>query len=501
MNLDLQSILNSVWSIGIVVLFFGGSIFVHELGHFLAAKWRGLHIDRFSIGFGPKICSWRRGGVEYRLSWLPLGGYVSLPQLADMRGIEGSTSVDQASLPPISFSSKVIVAVAGAVFNVIFAFILASVLYFTGRPTNESRTSTEIGHLSQTLTTNKGEEVPAPAVTAGIKVGDIIRKIDGRPTDNWDDVQTGIALSSGVSSNGDREILFTVERNGELLDFKVRPIISEDYKIRQVGMLSGYTVIAAGISEKSPADLAGLEPGDVILSVDGIPIRNENTLIAYVQGKAGQELDVRVRRGETEHSLKITPVEKVVFTDGTKRALIGIAGFTTVTGIIHQTPIEQVKEVASTTLRNLESLINRNSDIGIGHMSGPAGIIRVIYVSSQVSILHTIWIVVFINISLAFFNLMPIPVLDGGHIVFATIQKLRNRPLNPNFIASVQGSFMLLLFSMIIYVSFFDVKRWIVDTSESNQAQRRAVPIVYGEESAEPASSDSPSATSSEGNQ
>src|SRR5690606_24424927 len=109
------------------------------------------------------------------------------------------------------------------------------------------------------------------------------------------------------------------------------------------------------------------------------------------------------------------------------------------------------------------------------------GIIRVIYNASQYDMLNTIWIVVFINVSLAFFNLLPIPVLDGGHIVFATISKLRRKPLNPNVIASVQGSFMLLLFSMIIYVSFFDISRWVSDSSEMNEYRDQAVTPVFGQ--------------------
>src|SRR3954468_24930531 len=96
----LHTLLSNVWSIFLVVIFFGGSIFVHELGHFLAARRRGLKVDRFSIGFGPKIFAWKgKDGVEYRLSWLPLGGYVSLPQLADMRAIEGTPSADVKRLP------------------------------------------------------------------------------------------------------------------------------------------------------------------------------------------------------------------------------------------------------------------------------------------------------------------------------------------------------------------------------------------------------------------
>ncbi len=167
MSTAFTQIFDSAWSILMVILFFGGSIFVHELGHFLAAKWRGLHIERFSIGFGPRLFGWRRNGVDYRVALLPLGGYVALPQLADMRGIEGESSIDAAAMKPISYSSKVIVAVAGAVFNVLFALALSCILYFTGQPTNERQSSVEIGYISETLVDEDGNTVPAPSRIAG----------------------------------------------------------------------------------------------------------------------------------------------------------------------------------------------------------------------------------------------------------------------------------------------------------------------------------------------
>ena len=119
-----KTLFSSFWSIILIILFFGGSIFVHELGHFLAARKRGLKIDRFSIGFGPKILSWKRGDVEYCISAFPLGGYVALPQLADLRGIEGESKVTKEELPSISYTDKMIVAVMGAVFNLLFALSL-----------------------------------------------------------------------------------------------------------------------------------------------------------------------------------------------------------------------------------------------------------------------------------------------------------------------------------------------------------------------------------------
>src|SRR5882672_10972273 len=113
----LPTLLSNVWAIFLVVVFFGGSIFVHELGHFLAARRRGVHVERFSIGFGPAIWSWRgKDGVEYRIAWFPLGGYVLLPQLADLGPIEGESVADVAKLPPVSYTTKMIVFVAGAAF-------------------------------------------------------------------------------------------------------------------------------------------------------------------------------------------------------------------------------------------------------------------------------------------------------------------------------------------------------------------------------------------------
>src|SRR5258708_11560396 len=146
-----QTLLSNIWAVFLVILFFGGSIFVHELGHFLAARRRGVHVDRFSIGFGPKIVSWVRNGVEYRLSWLPLGGYVALPQLADLRGIEGDATTDVEKLPPVSYTTKLIVFVAGAAFNGLFSFLLTSILGSSRTPPNEEKPSTHTAQLSSTF--------------------------------------------------------------------------------------------------------------------------------------------------------------------------------------------------------------------------------------------------------------------------------------------------------------------------------------------------------------
>ncbi|HEX2099526.1 MAG TPA: site-2 protease family protein, partial [Candidatus Synoicihabitans sp.] len=155
-----QALFSNLWAVFLIVLFFGGSIFVHELGHFLAARRRGVHVTRFSIGFGPKIFSWYgKDGVEYRLSWLPLGGYVALPQLADMRGIEGESDVPVERLAPISYSTKIIVFAAGAFFNVLFALALATILWLVGQPTTSDQATTQFGYVVPKLTLEDGAEV------------------------------------------------------------------------------------------------------------------------------------------------------------------------------------------------------------------------------------------------------------------------------------------------------------------------------------------------------
>ena len=128
-------IASNAWSILLIVLFFGGSIFVHELGHYLAARSQGVHVEVFSIGIGPPIVSWKGSdGTRYQIAWFPLGGFVLLPQIADLGPIEGESTVDVATLPPVGYASKVLVFVAGAAFNVIFAFTLACIIWKVGQP-------------------------------------------------------------------------------------------------------------------------------------------------------------------------------------------------------------------------------------------------------------------------------------------------------------------------------------------------------------------------------
>ncbi|MFZ9991625.1 MAG: RIP metalloprotease RseP, partial [Opitutales bacterium] len=287
-NLSFGDLLGSLWGLALVAVFFGGSIFVHELGHFLAARRRGLKIERFSIGFGPRLFGWTgKDGVDYRVSIIPLGGYVALPQLADMEGIEGASSEDAEQLPKISYADKMIVSVMGAVFNVIFAFVLACVLWVTGMPVPAGSTSTVIGYVPPQIVTSSdhlaelglGATIPGPAFKAGLRSGDKVLAVDDVEVGSFNQISEAVMLGNRRDSQGNPTATFKVERHGEVLEFVVQPARVEinahsGDRVRMAGIQPRTAVIVGAVTPGSPAEKAGLKAGDRILSMDGVPLNN-----------------------------------------------------------------------------------------------------------------------------------------------------------------------------------------------------------------------------------
>ncbi len=461
----ISGIFNGLWSIFMIVLFFGGSIFVHELGHFLAARRRGVKVSRFSIGFGPAIWSHTaKDGVEYRLSWIPLGGYVALPQLADMAALEGESD-DVSNLPPISYSTRIIVFAAGAFFNVLFAFALATVLWVIGQPTSEDMATTRVGYVSQTIPLEDGTAVPSPAAEAGLRVGDIIRAIDGVTVTDWPELQQTLVTSSGVTDDGRRRAVFSIERDGRPIDLPVYPRLSGEENMRRVGISAAFTPIVASVPDKSYAQTLGLQLGDRLVQIDGAPLLHLVAIAEIMQEKVPRAFTLTVLRGEMPVTLTV-PANRPKDTP----PLFG-AGYRSKFGLKYVNPFEQIWSQVTMTWRTLGSLIHPKSDIGISKLSGPIGIGKIYWDATEAGIRYVFWIAILVNVNLAIFNLLPIPVLDGGHMLFATIGKLRGRALPMNFIAATQSVFIILLFTMILYVSVFDVRRIARDVQGSAPAK------------------------------
>ncbi len=471
------SLLASLWSILLVVVFFGSSIFVHELGHFLVARWRGVKVERFSIGFGPAIVAWTgRDGVEYRLAWIPLGGYVLLPQLADLGPVEGASELDVAALPPIGYLSKVLVFVAGAAFNVLFAFGLACVVWVAGQPTIAEWNTTQIGHLAPTIRLADGTAAPNPALAAGLQPGDYVRAIDGIPVQNFEDIITNILLGHARAGDGRRESLFVVERGGRTLQLTVYPRLVGEDNVRSAGIEPAEDLSVDSVLPGSPAEAAGVRTGDHILAVDGELLFQRLALSEHLAQHAGRASEFRLRRDGQEIRLAIQPRLEIDERTGAKVARVGIR-YRDSTIIIHPSPFAQIADNVTGTFRTLGALLSPSSDIGPSKLSGPIGIARELHRQAQWDVRRLLWFTILINVNLAIFNLLPIPVLDGGQIVFATLARLRGRALPVNVIATTQGIFMVLLLSMILYVSFFDVARMRRE-NRAEAAPRAAAPAA-----------------------
>ena len=455
----MASLFSNIWLIFIIVLFFGASIFIHELGHFLAARKRGLKVLRFSIGFGPKIFGWTRDGIEYRLSLLPLGGYVALPQLVDMGRVEGSKE-NQEPLPPISLTDKVIVTIMGPIFNVLFALFLACILWFVGQKVHSYEETQIVGHVSEEIINSEGRKIIGPAQAAGIQIGDKILEVDGKPIQNWMDLRNHIILGSG--SEGDlRTTNLKVERikdnESSTLNFTLYPELITREKFRDIGIYPALTVLVGDLMEDMPGIQAGLKKGDKILLLNGNPVTSIKYFVDHLQKFDEKEIQLQVERNGSPIDIAITPVKKTL-ENGVERVLVGFQ-IDTEKITVHKNPFVQISSMIQRIVQTIGALFHHQSDIKLSHMGGFIGITHASYEIAKDDFYKLIWFMTFININLAILNLLPIPVLDGGHLMFALIEKLRGKAVSPRVLEKSLSFCAMLLITMILYVSYNDIKR------------------------------------------
>ena len=457
-----MQVLKFIFIIIEVLFLFNMLIFVHELGHFLAARWRGLKVDRFAIWFGKPIWQKEINGITYCLGSIPAGGYVALPQMAAMESIEGKNVHDSAQLPPISAMDKIIVAIAGPLFSFGLALVFAVLVWGIGRPVGETETTTIIGYVAK----------DSPAAAAGLQPGDEITKVDGQPVSRFGGIGDTVTWRI-VRSEGD-VVPITFKRGGKEMTVETRPTrekneMWERKSLRQIQIYPLQTPIVARVEPHGPAAVAGLKANDVILAANGIPLFNPATVSDEVRKKPDQAIALTVQRGKDKLELSVKPVMPEGWAENPnvpadeKFPRLGIAweqgGRMAVD---YPAPFTQVNASVTAMASTLGAVLSRKSDIGFQHLSGPVGIVRIYYrlFESEQGWRLAIWFSVVLNINLALLNMLPIPVLDGGHITLAIIEGIRRRPVNVKLIGAIQTSCAMLIIGYMLFVTFFDAQDW-----------------------------------------
>ena len=442
-----------------VVLLFNLLIGVHELGHFLAARWRGLKVERFAIWFGKPIWKKKVGDVEYALGWIPAGGYVSLPQMATMETIEGKSDTPAEPLPNVSPLDKIIVAFAGPLFSFLLAVVFAVVVWQVGKPSNEADNTTMIGWVDPT----------GPAAKAGLLPGDTILEVDGHAVKHFaptssDSVTWRIVTSAGTN------IAIKYLRDGReatayAVPFHRKTGWLERRALRQILITSAGKFFIAEVATNSPAALAGLRTGDEVVKLNGEKIYSFMAVVSAEEAMSNnvvKPVTLTLQRGTEQFDRTLLAVKPLQPKNGGPSfGIISWQGDTNTT-LLHPSPLEQIKTSAGQIFNTFGALFSKG-DIGVQQLGGAVMIVRV-YANLFQDVdgwRRVLWFSVILNVNLALLNMLPLPVLDGGHITLSLIEWIRRRPVHAKILNFIQTGFAALLITFMIYIAFFDTGDWL----------------------------------------
>jgi regulator of sigma E protease len=403
------------------------------------ARRLGMKVEAFAIGFGPKIYSWVKDGIEYSFRWIPAGGYVKLPQMITSEALEGKSN---ASIPPAKPLSKIFVAVAGPFMNVVFAFAIATFLYFVGLPVMVNPSI--IGYV----------EPNSPEADLGIRPGDRIVEVNGKAVKSWQDVQMTAALART------NVMPVVIERDGQRKTYQLTAQVNELVGLKVLNLDPRDHPEVIDVQGSSPGEQAGLKPRDVVLSFAGVPIASREQLVELIQMRPNEPTEMLVQRDAQKVTLNITPMLNPATKKGHIGVLLGNSSASTYV-IERPTPWAQVADVWDKTISTLSALFHsKQTGVGVKDLSGPPGILAMLAAQLKADYRLALSLLVLLNINLAIINLFPMPVLDGGHILMAIIERIRGRALSLRTLEYTTTAFAILLISFMLYVSFQDLGRF-----------------------------------------
>lgn len=436
-------ILTTIYVVVAVLLLFASAIFIHEWGHFFVARKCGMKVEEFAIGFGKILWKREKDGVLYTIRMIPAGGFVKLPQMITSETIEGKNEEETEPLPEISPWAKIAVAVAGPIMNVVFAFVLATIIYFVGLP--EAITPPIVGSLDEASEEYK----------EGVREGDIIIEIDGKKIPSWEEARklTALALTNRFSVTFQRQTDSGIE---EFTRNLIAKPVSEELAIKILQLPPKFRPIAGKVLDGGAAATAGLKADDEIISLGGLPLDGQGQLISALQKNGTKETEIAVLRDGNKVSLAITP--KMV----NERVMIGVQfASMPLTYVVRHPgpgPVENVKGVASLMWDTLNALFNKSqTGVGVKDLSGPVGILAMLGAWVKTDYRLALNFLVLLNVNLAILNMLPIPVLDGGHTVMGLFEGIFRRKIPAKLLEIVTIIFTVLLLSLMAYITFHDV--------------------------------------------
>lgn len=442
------------------ILGLGVVVFIHELGHFTAAKIFKVKVLTFSIGWGPVLLRKKIGTTEYRLSAIPLGGYCGMEgETAYQRALEENLPeipLEEGSLYSVNPLKRILIAVAGPLFNLLFAAF--ALIIYSSIPYTYYTTPARIILASEY--DSKYENFPAN--TYGLETGDIIKKIDGKNVSNFDEITNLISINPG------KELTLEIDRNGQIEDLTIVPKLNPETGTGEIGVYPYIQPLIREVAHDSKAMKAGLKAGDTVTALNGTPVQNTLQINKIIGDPEVDFLEIKYLTAE--NSEKITTINL----DSSEDKKIGITWeYITVTEKsqgFFDSIFRGIKGTAQMTALTIKSLglLFKGIDISKA-VSGP---LRITYMLGEVTsagfsagisqgILVLMNFLAIINISLFIMNLLPIPVLDGGLVLLSLIELISQKKIKPKFMYYFQTVGAIIILTLIIFAFWMDISFFV----------------------------------------
>jgi regulator of sigma E protease len=454
----MQIVENVLWWLVLV----GVMIMIHELGHFWAARFFDVKVETFSFGFGPRLFGFRRGDTDYRFSLLLFGGYVRMlgEQLPDRAQAERSfapgTSADVAGVDvsdPRAFLAKprwqrAIIAFAGPFMNIVLAVALLTGLFMVKyQKVSDADLQAVIGNV-----------VPdSPAAKGGIQAGDRIVKLDDKSNPTWDDVELK-ELSSAYEP-----LYLTIERKGKTFDAVVTPTLSQRTGAGYAGWDQRGEIQIAGVVPGYPAEKAGIQKGDILVTVNGQPVHSVTKFQELTQGSAGKPLEIAVKRAGRMESMTVQPVYTRM--DGPAKWMIGVSEQQKVNFITTKLSLpaalqESVRENAKDAAlfgQVIKGIIERR--MSAKSITGPIGIAQMSGEAAREGPSAFVVLMSVVSLQLAILNLLPIPIFDGATIVMLLVEMVMQRDLSMAVREAVFKVGFVFIMALLLFVIYNDISK------------------------------------------